>query len=38
MKGVWSVVEWNSMYVAGRAAVDQRGVGGRWGSQVTRSS
>lgn len=38
VKGVWSVVERNSMYVPGRAAVDQRGVGGRWGSQVTRSS
>ena len=37
MKGDWSVVEWNSMYVAGLAAVDQRGVGGRWGSQAIHS-
>ena len=37
MKGVWSMVELIIMYVAGRAAVDQRGVGGRWGSRVVRS-
>jgi len=37
MKGGWSVVEVNIMYVASRAAVDQRGVGGRWGPRVVRS-
>ena len=37
MKGGWSVVEWNIMYVPGRAAVDQRRVGGRWGSRMVRS-
>jgi hypothetical protein len=37
MRGCWSVVELIIMYVPGRAAVDQRGVGGRWGSRVVRS-
>jgi hypothetical protein len=37
MNGDWSAFEWNIMYVSGRAAVDQRGVGGRWGSRVVRS-
>lgn len=37
MKGDWSTFEWNIMYVHGLAAVDQRGVGGRWGSRVVRS-
>jgi len=35
--GVWSMVEGNIMYVASRAAVDQRGVGGRWGPQAIHS-
>ena len=37
MRGCWSVVERNIMYVSGLAAVDQRGVGGRWGSQAIHS-
>lgn len=37
MSEIWSVDEGNIMYVPGRAAADQRGVGGRWGSRVVRS-
>jgi hypothetical protein len=37
MKVMWSVDEWNNMYVRGDGGHRYRGDGGRWGPRVVRS-